>query len=387
MKHGALRPGEGYISGILSVTLGVASLLAVLCYLYPEYLTTKELRAAYDAHFLQEVLKYGMLGSLVFGLFTFGLNRKKRLGAAGVSLTYLAYVLGGWEIPVGPVEPTTFALGVDWLLLAFLITAPIFIFLEKAFPLRGDQPIFRPDWHIDGTYFIFNHLMITLFLLITNTFAERTFSWAIHDAVTSWVQSLPTFGQVLLLLLAADLFLYWSHRLFHEVPWLWKFHAVHHSTEHLDWMSGSRGHIVHILTERCLVMVPLYVLGADKTALDVYVGIAAIQAVYIHANVNFPLGKLGDLIVDNRFHHWHHSSEAAAIDKNYSAHLPLWDWVFNTYYKPDGQWPVRYGTVSPLPSGFVRQLVYPFKRARRQKTSADGTKVLLFHEDQAGEAE
>ena len=119
--------GEGKISGIVSIVLGVASFLAVLCYLFPSYLTTKELRAAYDAIFLQKVLMYGMYASLVFGMITFALNKNKRLGAIGIIITLLAYAAGGWEIPVGPVTPSTFSIGVDWMIIAFLVSAMVLI--------------------------------------------------------------------------------------------------------------------------------------------------------------------------------------------------------------------------------------------------------------------
>jgi sterol desaturase/sphingolipid hydroxylase (fatty acid hydroxylase superfamily) len=351
--------GEGKISGIVSIVLGVASFLAVLCYLFPSYLTTKELRAAYDAVFLQKVLMYGMYTSLAFGMITFALNKNKRLGAIGIIITLLAYAAGGWEIPVGPVTPSTFSIGVDWMIIAFLVSAMVFIFLEKILPLRKDQAIFRPDWGLDFTYFVFNHLLISVLLIITNGFAETLFGWAVNDNFQNIIQSTPIWAQVLLLILAADFVLYWNHRAFHEIPALWKFHAVHHSTEYLDWLSGSRSHVVYMVCERCLVMVPLYLLGASKEALDIHVAIAAFQAVYIHSNMKAEIGFINTLFVDVRFHHWHHSSQPEAIDKNYCAHLPLWDKLFKTYYNPK-HWPDKYGTVSPLPKGFWKQMWYPF---------------------------
>lgn len=354
--------GEGKISGIVSVILGVCSLLAVLCYLFPSYLTTTELRAAYDAVFLQKVLMYGMYTSLFFGLMTFFINKNKRLGAVGIILTLAAYAAGGWEIPVGPVEPLAYSLGVDWMLLAFLVSAALFVFLEKIFPHNREQAILRPDWGLDFAYFVFNHLLISVLLIVTNGFSESMFGWAVDDGFQAFVQSLPIWLQVLGLMMAADFVLYWNHRMFHEVPWLWKFHAVHHSTEHLDWMSGSRSHLVYMVAERCLVMVPLYLLGASKEALDLYVAIAAFQAVYIHANMDVNLGWLNKLVVDARFHHWHHSSESEALDKNYCAHTPLFDWIFGTYHLPKERWPKKYGTTSPLPKGFLKQFFYPLKK-------------------------
>ena len=124
------RIGEGKISGYSSVCLGALSLLAVFAYLFPSYLTTTELRQVYDAQVLQNVLKYGMYFSLFFGALTFILKKFRLMGSVGISLTLIAFALGGWNIEVGEVNPQTLSLGVDWLILAFLGSAFIFITLE-----------------------------------------------------------------------------------------------------------------------------------------------------------------------------------------------------------------------------------------------------------------
>jgi len=343
MEDRAFRFGDGKISGYLSCTLGVLSFIAVLCYQYPSYLTTAELRAAYDANFLQVVLKYSMYAALGFSFLTFCLGRFRRLAAIGVLFTIAAFAMGGYTVEVGPVEPSQLAFGFDWL-------------------KYRDQVILRPDWSLDLFYFCFNHLLITALLLTGNYFVATVFGWAANDVFQSLVQSLPVLIQVVILIVCADFVLYWSHRFFHEVPWLWKFHAVHHSVEHMDWMAGSRNHVVQMFVDRCLAMVPLYLLGTSKEALDLYVAFAAFQAVYVHANVNIPTGPLKFILATPQYHHWHHSSQAPAIDTNYSVHTPLFDRLFGTYHMPKKHWPSDYGTVKPLPKSFLGQFSYPFKK-------------------------
>lgn len=85
--------GEGIISGYLSSFLGVMSFLAVLCYLYPTYLTTPELRASYDPEFLRRALQYAMYAALGFSVLNFCLARSKRLGAVGVLFTAAAFAM------------------------------------------------------------------------------------------------------------------------------------------------------------------------------------------------------------------------------------------------------------------------------------------------------
>ena len=356
-----LRIENGRFGGYCSLFLGGLSLLAVLAYLFPSYLTTTELRAVYDAGNLQNLLKYGMWLSLGFGISNFIINKRKRLGFAGASLTLIALGLGGYMVPVGSVDPKPLSLGVDWLIIALLGSIVIFTTLEKLFPKYRDQVILRDEWKTDFLYFCVNHLLISVILLVGN-YVVNYFDWVANEALHQQVQGLPIAVQVLLLVICADFVLYWEHRLFHEHKKLWPFHAVHHSVETMDWLAGSRSHIVQTFIERSLVLVMLHMLGADKAALDIYVLIAAIQAIVIHCNLKLHWGPLKYLIVTPQFHHWHHSSEAPAIDTNYAAHTILFDWMFGTYHMPKGVWPAVYGTTKPLPRGFLNQMWYPFRK-------------------------
>jgi sterol desaturase/sphingolipid hydroxylase (fatty acid hydroxylase superfamily) len=361
MSNRSFAIGQGRISGYLSVTLGVLSLLAVVAWRFPAWLTTRELREVYDPEQLRIVLMVCMWASLLCGGITFVINRRKRLGAVGVLCTLAAFALGGYHLPTGPVDPRGFAFGVDWLVLDFLLTGAAFIFIEKLIPKYKAQAILRPHWQLDLGYFALNHLLIGVLLVVGNGFAPSVFGWAVNARVQSLITSLPIVLQLAVLLVFADLVQYAVHRAFHEVPALWKFHAVHHSSEHMDWLAGSRSHFVEILVDRSLVMVPLYLLGPDKAALDAYVLFAAAQAVFIHANVAVPFGPIKYLLTTPQFHHWHHSSDKPAIDTNYAVHLPFIDRIFGTYHMPDEHWPLKYGTTKPLPSTFAGQAAYPFR--------------------------
>jgi len=364
--HNQLRFGEGKISGISSLTLGILSFLAVLAYLYPSYLTTTELRQVYDAKQLQLVLKYGMYFSLLLGFLTFLLNKGKYkfFGMIGISFTLLAFLLGGYSIPVGSVEPRELSLGVDWLILAFLGSVFIFMTLEKLFPKYKEQVILRREWNIDLFYFVFNHLAISAIILFANYHAAH-FDWAISESLQETIRSVPVLLQLVIIIVCADFVLYWEHRTFHEVKALWPIHAVHHSIENLDWLAGSRGHFIQVFSERAMVMIPLYLLGASQEALNIYVAFAALQAILIHCNLSFSFGFLKYIFVTPQFHHWHHSSEKPAIDTNYSAHTVIFDRIFGTYHMPGKHWPAEYGTTVRLPQTVIGQTLYPIKALRK----------------------
>ena len=367
-KQREFRLGDGKISGYCSLFLGVLSLLAVLAYLYPSYLTTTELRQAYDASQLQKLLKYGMYFSLFFGVLTFVLGKYRHMGSAGIALTLIAFALGGYNIPIESVEPRELSLGIDWLILAFLASAFVFMTLEKIFPKYKDQVVLRKEWGLDLFYFCFNHLAISAILLYANYHVTH-FNWAVSPEFQQTVQAIPILLQAIIIIICADFVLYWEHRFFHEVKAMWPIHAVHHSVETMDWLAGSRGHFIQVFSERAMVMVPIYLIGADKAALDIYVAFAALQAVLIHCNTKIPFGWLKYIIVTPQFHHWHHSSEKPAIDTNYSAHLVVFDWLFGTYHMPEKHWPSDYGTTVKLPSTYIGQLLHPITALLKNKSS------------------
>jgi sterol desaturase/sphingolipid hydroxylase (fatty acid hydroxylase superfamily) len=228
-----------------------------------------------------------------------------------------------------------------------------------------------------------NHFIIGLALLTVNFLIHRIFGWVVIPALQVIVQSIPFFPQLLLCILAADLAQYWTHRAYHEVPFLWRFHAVHHSAKTMDWLAGSRMHMLELIATRVAVLGSLYVLGFEKSVMDVYIIVVGFQAVFNHANVHINWGPLKYLIVTPDFHHWHHSSEDVAIDKNYAAHFAFIDRLFGTAIKGQTGFPQHYGVVGDyMPPGFMMQQRFPFHvdpyragtaailRAKRKKRQA-----------------
>jgi sterol desaturase/sphingolipid hydroxylase (fatty acid hydroxylase superfamily) len=145
------------------------------------------------------------------------------------------------------------------------------------------------------------------------------------------------------------------------VPALWRLHAVHHSVKSMDWLAGSRQHILELIITRTLVLAPIFVLGFSKEVIDAYIVIVGFQAVFNHANVSVRLGPLRYVIVTPNFHHWHHSADAEGIDRNYAAHFAFLDYAFGTAHKADRAWPDGYGVAGDyVPNGFFKQLAFPF---------------------------
>ena len=275
---------------MIALALGVLCCLAVLAFHFPQYLTTPQLRQSYDVELMRQLLFWSLVLSGALALTNTVLNRARWLSGAAFACVAFAALLGGHKVPVHDFTQEPVYIGLDWLVLDLLGSTLIFICIEKLFPLRREQPVFRDQWQTDLQYFIVNHLLVGFVLLATNLAVHRFFGWAVRDGVQLWVQQLPLAGALLLLMLVADLIEYWVHRALHEVPLLWRMHAVHHSITTVDWLAGSRLHIVEVLLMRSLVLAPIYVLGFSKEAIDIYIVIVGTQAVLNHANVNIRLG-------------------------------------------------------------------------------------------------
>lgn len=360
---GRLRPGRGRVSGTIALALALLSVLAVLAFHFPEYLTTPELRQKYDVALLRQLLFATLVTSGAISLGNLLLGRSRWLSSYAFALVVLAVLFGGHKVPVADFPDGTPYLGLDWFILDLLGSTLVFVAIEKAFPLYRDQPVFRKDWQTDLVHFLVNHLAVGAVLMIVNFLVHRFFGWAVIPGVGAFVRGLPFVPQLFGILLVADLIQYWTHRAYHEVPYLWRFHSVHHSTEVLDWLAGSRMHVLELIVTRTAILGPIYVLGFSREVMDAYVVIVGFQAVLNHANVSLPWGFLRHLIVTPEFHHWHHSSDRAAIDRNYAAHFVFIDALFGTTVKSEQIFPEQYGVVGDyMPDGFVQQQLYPFRK-------------------------
>jgi sterol desaturase/sphingolipid hydroxylase (fatty acid hydroxylase superfamily) len=359
--HGALEPGKGLASGVVALSLAVLSLLAVIAFHFPAYTSTPEFRKVYDVGTLRVVLFVVMLVSGVISVFNSVFGRARWLSLTAFAVLAVAQLLGGATVPVGDFADHTPYIGLDFLLLDLLGSTLLFVFLEKLFPLRREQPVFRAEWQVDLQHFLLNHLSVGLVLVVVNRAVHAAFSWAESDTVQHFVSTIPFVLQLFLCILAADLVQYWLHRAYHEVGFLWRFHSVHHSAKAMDWLAGSRQHLLELIVTRILVLAPIFVLGFSQRVVDAYVLVVGFQAVFNHANVSARLGPLRYVLVTPNFHHWHHSRDTEAIDKNYAAHFAFLDYLFGTAVTADRKWPDRYGVIGDyVPANLLGQIAFPF---------------------------
>ncbi len=243
----------------------------------------------------------------------------------------------------------------------------IFLPLERLFPLHK-QKIIRKAFFTDLGYFFLSGLLPKLILSLPILLVVSL----LHDWVPQWifmqVASLPLGIRFGLAMVVAEIGTYWGHRWMHEVPFLWRFHAIHHSAEQIDWLVNTRAHPFDLAFPRFCGFILMYIFGLAQpmagsvdwvASLVIIVG--TIWGFFIHSNIRWRFGWLEWFISTPAFHHWHHTLDSPeVINKNYSAMFPWVDRLFGTYHLPKQQWPRLYGIDESMTPNILKQLITPF---------------------------
>jgi sterol desaturase/sphingolipid hydroxylase (fatty acid hydroxylase superfamily) len=244
------------------------------------------------------------------------------------------------------------------------VPCAVFLPLERAFALH-QQKVFRSEVAVDIGYYFVNGLVISVALSAPLGLVARGAHQFVPAGFYAALSALPVWLRAVLALVVGEVGYYWGHRLSHEIPFLWRFHAVHHSAREMDFLVNSRSHPVDLVVSRLFTLAPIYVLGianplsASGNILAVLVLVASSNWSYlIHANVRWRLGKLEWLLTSPAFHHWHHT-RTGMVDHNYATMLPWMDRIFGTHHLPRGEWPEAYGITARMPETLPEQLVYP----------------------------
>jgi sterol desaturase/sphingolipid hydroxylase (fatty acid hydroxylase superfamily) len=362
----ALRKfGSGWISGVLGLVLGLVGIGLVVALRMPGTFSIPEAHGLYGNPWFRIGLHVLLLAAFGLSALSLALRTGKTLGTCGVSLTLLAALLGGSDATQTVQGATPLYFGLDFFVLRILFTGFLFIPLERIFAHKTEQHVFREEWREDLFYFMVSSLMVQVLTFLTFIPAKSILAVAPLTATRAWVGALPFVVQFIAIMFLTDLVQYWAHRAFHRVPWLWRFHAVHHSARSMDWMAGARMHFLEILALRATTVIPMFVLGFSANAMNTYIFVVYLYSTFVHANLNWRFGWLEKFLVTPRFHHWHHGIEKEAVDVNFAIHFPLLDRLFGTYHLPKDKWPEGYGIGGhPVPLGYLQQFKYPFQRRK-----------------------
>jgi sterol desaturase/sphingolipid hydroxylase (fatty acid hydroxylase superfamily) len=248
-----------------------------------------------------------------------------------------------------------------WLVLLLIVFVP----LERIFGIHS-QKVFRRSFGADLFYYVLNGVLPKLLLVVSLTVVSAGLHYLVPLAFYSYMAGLPLWLRLAGALVVNEIGGYWGHRWSHEIPFLWRFHVIHHSAEEIDWLVTVKGHPFDMFFTRLCATVPLYLLGLAQpfgSKVDlVPVAVTFFStywAYFIHANIKWRFGWMEWLISTPAFHHWHHTNDGPElINKNYAATFPWVDKCFGTLYLPR-VWPAKYGSDTPVASDLVGQLFDP----------------------------
>lgn len=263
-----------------------------------------------------------------------------------------------------PPEIVRFVVDVLRLCLWLMLLIALFVPLERLFAQRPSK-FLRPQIGNDLAYYFLSSLLpaalMSVPLAVLATVVQKVLPAGFHDSV----HGLPLWLTISAGLIVADIGSYWGHRLSHEIRFLWRFHAIHHSAEHIDFLVNGRAHPIDMVVTRMSGLLPLYILGLGSAGpagsmLPIAITlIGTFMGFFLHANVRLRFGPLEWLVATPAFHHWHHS-RTDHIDHNYAATFPWIDRMFGTLYLP-AHFPADYGIQTPMPATLIGQLLSPME--------------------------
>lgn len=240
--------------------------------------------------------------------------------------------------------------------LSLLFLSLVFIPMEKVFPAKACQDTFRSHWLTDLCYFLGQYLLWGFLVVWALDYFSFWLDGIIPRHFRSVVGSQPKWLQAIEVIVLSDFIIYWGHRIQHKVDFLWRFHKVHHSAEHMDWLAAHREHPIDSIYTVGLINLPAFIMGFSLETLAGLIAFRGIWAIYIHSNVRLPLGPLKLIIGSPELHHWHHDLER---DRgNYANISPLMDVIFQTYTCPEHE-PEHFGIKETFPKNYLGQLIQP----------------------------
>lgn len=246
---------------------------------------------------------------------------------------------------------------------ALLVLSLLFIPMERVFPAKKGQKIFRKYWFVDLSFLLGNYIFWNGLVILGLSYIQVGLDEITATSFRLFIFNQPFWLKVLEVILISDFLIYWGHRLQHKVDFLWRFHKVHHSAEKLDWLAAHREHPLESIYTVGIINLPAMLLGFPLESIAVVVAFRGIWAVFIHSNVRLPLGPLKVLIGSPELHHWHHDLER---DRgNYANLSPLMDVIFGTYTCPDHE-PEAFGIKETFSSSYIGQLTEPLLPKKQQ---------------------
>ena len=245
------------------------------------------------------------------------------------------------------------------------------ITLERFVPFRAEWIPKNKDWIVDLSYMVLVQILLVKFLTFAVSIALLNIFQSNDFTIKNlWPKEWPIGIQAILMVLMADFFRYWLHRLSHEWMPLWRLHAVHHSPHKLYSMNVGRFHPLEKSIQFIFDALPFIILGITENVLALYFVFYSINGFFQHCNIKIYLGPLNYVISGPELHRWHHSMIIKESNKNFGNNLIVWDLLFGTWHLPKAKKVEQLGLINRnYPLGLIEQLKSPFIKGLDQDKS------------------
>lgn len=345
--------------------LTVACFLVILAFHYPSVFRSGQVEALFESDGLSVFWLFLLFVSILLSVKGVLDGYFGKFGVVLLLLQAFSIYLYFTHSYNRTVEISNTRLACDWLILDYFFTALVFMPMEHFFPKYKEQEVLHEEWNLNLKYFIVYDLNVNIIFFIVQFPAHLLFNNNPVAQLHAFSESIPVWLGVLFALLIADAFQFIRHFIAHKLIAIWHFHSIHHSAEKMDWLSGSRNHLLDILVDRSFIFIPIYAMGFPTSVILIYAGIVSFQSVWVHTNSQLNLGFLKYIIVTPQYHHWHHAKHVH--DKNFGIHFTYLDRLFGTYYLPEKTWPQETGITDDgfPPNSYLGQFIYPFRKNKQ----------------------
>lgn len=249
----------------------------------------------------------------------------------------------------------------------YLATLPIIgliaifiLFIEKLYPYDKDWLHSKGDFNLDTIHYLVNYGIKLVAQILFTVFVGR------YTFLDVFPTQLPFYLQIILSLVIIDFFLFFGHWLSHKSKFLWKYHAIHHSSLRLYWLNGEKRHPLHQIFEGAPGIIMCLLIGAPYLSVVGALSFLAINMMLQHCNIDYRAGFLKKVFSVAELHRWHHRTDYKDAQVNYGAWLIIWDIIFGTYYDEPhvykGVGEVGIAEEPNFPRNYFGQFIYPFKR-------------------------
>ena len=269
-------------------------------------------------------------------------------------------------------------------LVLYIVLTVVFGMLERLWPSIPKQPKWRRGVWLDTLYWfvtpmisqVLSMISIAVLLLPFYLLLGRSLNWESILAGSGPMAQLPLWLQGAIAIVVGDFIGYWTHR-WHHTRQLWDYHAVHHSSEIMDWLSAVRLHPINDVISRVAQASPLLLLGMSPIAVELYVPFLSSYVALIHANVSWTYGPFRYVLASPAFHRWHHTMDEEGWGKNFAGLFPIYDVIFGTFYMPRDRQPKNFGiSGAAMTENFIGQLLYPFRQWKLLRRRFKGSKRI-----------